>query len=245
MPQYSEPCPAARFELQARQACRAARRYAAHVSSGTLDLFATGGPEPLAEGAVVLRGFALAQAAAIWAAVQAVIEHAPLRNMLTPGGQRMSVQMTNCGAAGWISDGRGYRYAPRDPLTDADWPPLPAKLRKLAETAAAAGGFDRFAPDVCLVNCYVPGTRLSLHQDKDERDLGAPIVSVSLGLAAIFQFGGPRRADRPVRVPLEHGDVVVWGGPARLRYHGVLPLADGEHPLTGPRRFNLTFRKAL
>lgn len=201
--------------------------------------------EPLADGAVVLRGFAAEAGADILACVQRVLERAPLRRMVTPGGQTMSVEMSSCGAVGWISDRRGYRYAPLDPMTGAEWPAMPAALHELAQAAAAAGGFAEFSPDACLINGYTPGTRLSLHQDKDERDFGAPIVSVSLGLPATFLFGGQRRADRPQRVPLVHGDVVVWGGPARLRYHGVLPLGDGEHALTGRRRINLTFRKAL
>ena len=216
----------------------------------TLELFGddvASGPhaQVLADGAVVLRGFAAAGADHLYAALLRVIERAPLRRMLTPGGQTMSVAMTNCGTAGWISDRRGYRYAARDPISEQAWPSMPLEFRRLARAAGAAAGFAGFAPDACLVNSYVAGTRLSLHQDKDERDFTAPIVSVSLGLPATFLFGGLRRADRPERVPLVHGDVVVWGGPARMRYHGVLPLADGEHPLTGRRRFNLTFRKAL
>ena len=201
--------------------------------------------EPLAPGAVVLRGFATANAQALLDAVRAVIEHAPLRRMVTPSGHTMSVAMTNCGTAGWVTDRAGYRYAALDPTTDRPWPAMPLSFAQLAAAAAAAAELGPFAPDACLINCYEPGTRLSLHQDKDERDFTAPIVSASLGLPAVFLFGGLRRAERPQRVPLAHGDVVVWGGPARLRFHGVLPLADGEHPLTGRQRFNLTLRKAL
>jgi alkylated DNA repair protein (DNA oxidative demethylase) len=157
----------------------------------------------------------------------------------------MSVAMTNCGAAGWISDRTGYSYGAQDPLSGRDWPPMPAVFAELATEAAARAGFAAFAPDACLINQYEPGSRLSLHQDKDELDYAAPIVSVSLGLPAVFLFGGDLRTDRTRRVPLGHGDVVVWGGPARLRYHGVLALKDGEHPLLGRRRINLTFRKAL
>ncbi len=202
-------------------------------------------PEPLAEGAVVLRGFARREAAALLAAVRKVTAAAPFRNMITPGGLRMSVAMTNCGRAGWVTDRRGYRYEATDPLTGRCWPPIPASFRELATRAADAAGFAGFAPDACLVNRYEPGTRLSLHRDENERDLTAPIVSVSLGLPAVFLFGGMNRADRPRRIPLESGDVVVWGGPARLTYHGVAPLADGEHPLAGQCRINLTLRRAL
>ena len=201
--------------------------------------------EHLAEGAVVLRGFARSEAAALLAAVQNVTAAAPLRNMITPGGFRMSVAMTNCGRAGWVTDRRGYRYEAADPMTGRAWPPMPVLFQELAMGAADAAGFARFEPDACLVNRYEPGTQLSLHRDENERDLTAPIVSVSLGLPAVFLFGGLSRGNRPRRIPLESGDVVVWGGPARLTYHGVAPLADGEHPLTGRCRINLTLRRAL
>lgn len=202
-------------------------------------------PEPLADGAVVLRGIASPDAEALLADVQAITTAAPWRHMITPGGLKMSVAMTNCGHAGWVSDARGYRYDPIDPLSGQPWPEMPASFRQLATTAATRAGFAGFEPDACLINRYQPGTRLSLHQDRDERDFNAPIVSVSLGLPAIFLFGGMRRADRPQRVRLAHGDVVVWGGPSRLAFHGVAPLADGDHPLLGRLRINLTFRKAL
>jgi DNA oxidative demethylase len=153
--------------------------------------------------------------------------------------------MTNCGQAGWITDRTGYRYARLDPVTEQDWPAMPAAFRSLAACTAAAAGFDGFEPDACLINRYEPGARLSLHRDEDERDLTAPVVSVSLGLPATFLFGGLSRKTRPLRLRLEGGDVVVWGGPSRLVYHGVAPLAEAEHPLTGRRRLNLTFRKAL
>lgn len=201
--------------------------------------------EPLAEGACLLRGFTAAEAPALMDALARMRETAPFRHMVTPGGYRMSVAMTNCGRAGWVSDARGYRYDPKDPATGDPWPAMPGPFRSLAERAAAAAGFPGFDPDVCLVNRYEPGAKLSLHQDKDERDFSAPIVSVSLGLPAVFLWGGTRRADRPRRIRLESGDVVVWGGPARLVYHGIAPLADGSHPLTGNCRINLTFRKAL
>ena len=213
------------------------------------DLFdddATGtAAEPLAPGAVVLRGFALGAETALLAALRTVVAKAPLRHMVTPGGFRMSVAMTNCGTYGWVSDRTGYRYDVIDPSSGAKWPEMPRPFRTLATRAAAQAGFEGFAPDACLVNRYEPGARLTLHQDKNERDFGAPIVSVSLGIPAVFLFGGGKRSDRQQRVALTHGDVVVWGGPARLRYHGVLPLADNRHPLVGRQRFNLTFRKAV
>ena len=212
----------------------------------TLELFEAEAPwhEPLAPGAVVLRRFACRRDAALLAAVQEVVEAAPFRHLVTPGGFRMQVAMTNCGALGWVSDRRGYRYDANDPDSGHPWPRMPAAFEQLAAEAAAEAGFAGFAPDACLVNRYLPGTRLSLHQDRDERDHGQPIVSVSLGVPAMFQFGGRRRTDTLQRVPLAHGDVVVWGGPARLNFHGVLPLKDAQHPLLGAARINLTFRQA-
>ncbi len=199
----------------------------------------------LADGAMLLGGFARSVEAPLLAALADVIAAAPFRHMVTPGGYRMSVAMTNCGAAGWVTDRSGYRYDPVDPETGLRWPEMPAVFADLATRAASAAGFDGFVADACLINRYEPGARLSLHQDRNERDFGAPIVSVSLGLPATFLFGGLKRSDRPRRVPLVHGDVVVWGGPARLAFHGVMPLADGEHPLLGRQRINLTFRRAL
>ncbi|QET05110.1 MULTISPECIES: DNA oxidative demethylase AlkB [Cupriavidus] len=217
----------------------------------TFDLFDSLPPEPdddptetLAPGAVLLRRFARDDDQALLAAVGDVTASAPWRHLITPGGLRMSVAMTNCGSYGWVSDRAGYRYDPIDPDSGLPWPSLPAPFLSLAARAAAAGGYDGFVPDACLINRYLPGTRLSLHQDRDEQDMRAPIVSVSLGLPATFLFGGLRRADRPARVRLAHGDVVVWGGPSRLVFHGIAPLADGDHPLLGHERINLTFRKA-
>jgi alkylated DNA repair protein (DNA oxidative demethylase) len=203
------------------------------------------GGQAIAPGATLLRGGARAQGAALLAAAGEVIRQSPLRHMITPGGFRMSVAMTNCGAAGWITDRSGYRYGPLDPLTGQHWPDMPPVFVTVAMRAAACADFPDFVPDACLINQYEPGSRMSLHQDKNELDYAAPIVSVSLGLPAVFLFGGERRADKTQRVPLAHGDVVVWGGPARLRFHGIMPLKDGEHPLSGRRRINLTFRKAL
>ncbi len=215
----------------------------------TPDLFADqddakAGQEQLRPGAMLLRGLAIAHENALLSALHDVIAQAPLRHMVTPGGFRMSVAMTNCGSLGWLSDKSGYRYDTVDPESGSIWPLLPEAFVKLAMTAAARAGFAAFMPDACLINRYEPGARLTLHQDKNERDFRAPIVSVSLGLPAVFLFGGLKRADRVLRVPLVHGDVVVWGGPARLRYHGVLALKAGQHPLFGGHRFNLTFRKA-
>ncbi len=192
----------------------------------------------------LLHGFALAAIDDLLPALKDVIRAAPFRHMTTPGGLAMSVATTSCGALGWVSDRRGYRYAPSDPASGREWPALPAPMLHMAMAAAAAAGFPDFQPDACLINRYRPGTRLSLHQDRDEHDMAEPIVSVSLGLPATFLFGGLARSDRPVRVPLAHGDVVVWGGVDRLRFHGVLPVAPGVHPQLGAQRINLTFRKA-
>ena len=198
----------------------------------------------LADGAVLLGGFARPVDRELLDALSSVAREAPFRHMATPGGRSMSVAMINCGAVGWVTDRSGYRYDPIDPGSGRLWPQMPAVFADLARGAAAAAGFAEFAPDGCLINRYVAGSRLSLHQDKDERDFSSPIVSVSLGLPALFLWGGQNRADRPRRVPLEHGDVVVWGGPVRLAFHGVNPLAGGNHPLTGAVRYNLTFRRA-
>lgn len=214
----------------------------------THDLFDGAPPdttrERLAPGAWLLRGFALEKVTALLAAIDLIKTAAPFRHLVTPGGFRMSVAMTNCGNLGWVSDRHGYRYDPCDPLNGHPWPPMPAAFLELAQAAAQASGFSGFAPDVCLLNRYEPGARLTLHQDKDESDYSAPIVSVSLGLPAVFLFGGDSRKDRQRRIPLQHGDVVVWGGPARLRYHGVPALKDGHHDLLGSQRLNLTFRRA-
>ena len=199
--------------------------------------------EEIADGAVLLRGFVRLFEEELIAAMRAVVAQAPFRRMTTPGGYQMSVAMTNCGERGWITDHTGYRYDAIDPRSEAPWPAMPLVFRDLARRAAEQGGFAGFAPDACLVNRYEPGTRLSLHQDKDELDFTAPIVSVSLGLTATFLFGGMARSDKPRRFRLVHGDVVVWGGPSRLAYHGVAPLADGEHTLLGRQRINLTFRR--
>lgn len=215
------------------------------AAAGGGDLFAAGdGVIELDAGVLLLRGHALARADALLNDVARVIDAAPLRRMVTPGGLTMSVAMTNCGSLGWVSDRAGYRYAPLDPSTGAPWPPLPPECRALAQGAAAVAGFPAYAPDVCLVNEYLPGTRLSLHQDRDERDFAQPIVSVSFGMSATFLLGGLSRREPARRLGLAHGDVLVWGGPARLRFHGVLALAGEPHPTLGARRLNLTFRVA-
>ena len=200
--------------------------------------------EELTPGAVVLRGFALPHMAVLTAAIAAVTAQAPFRHMQTPGGFRMSVAMSSCGEWGWVTDTTGYRYGSSDPLTGLGWPDMPDAFFDLAGRAAASAGFAGFRPDACLINSYEPGARMSLHQDKDEQDYDQPIVSVSLGLPAVFLFGGFARADKSMRIQLAHGDVIVWGAEARLRFHGVLPLKAGLHPLLGAQRINLTFRKA-
>ena len=200
--------------------------------------------ETLAPGARLLRGFALDHVDALLDGLAEVVAAAPLRHLDTPGGFTMSVAMTNCGELGWVSDRRGYRYDRIDPASGLPWPAIPAGFRHLATTAAEAAGHARFEPDACLVNRYAPGARLSLHEDADECDFSQPIVSVSLGIPAVFLFGGARRTDKALRVPLCHGDVVVWGGPARRRFHGVRPVKAGSHPRLGAWRLNLTFRKA-
>ena len=203
-----------------------------------------GAPELIVPGAMLLRGFALNQTETLTRTAQQIIASAPLRHLITPGGKAMSVGMTNCGALGWTSSRSGSRYSPTDPLTGQPWPTMPGCLLDLATRAAAEAGFDGFAPDACLINRYLPGTRLSLHQDRDEADMAMPIVSVSLGLPAIFLFGTDRRSDRPAKYRLAHGDVVVWGSASRLAYHGVAPLADGDHLCLERQRINLTFRCA-
>lgn len=211
-----------------------------------LDLFADEAPwhEPLAPGAVILRRFVTPDAARLLTLVSEVASQSPFRQMATPGGHVMSVAMTSCGERGWVTDARGYRYAPYDPQSQQPWPAMPDALRLMAQRAAGEAGYPGFSPDACLINRYVPGAKMSLHQDKDEHNLRAPIVSVSLGLPALFLFGGPARTSPTQRCLLEHGDVVVWGGPSRLFYHGILPLKPGNHPLTGEIRYNLTFREA-
>jgi alkylated DNA repair protein (DNA oxidative demethylase) len=216
----------------------------APMPRGQFEFMAEPPQQELAPGAFVLRGFALPVARALLDDVARIAEVAPFRHMTTPGGHRMSVAMTNCGALGWITDERGYRYTGVDPASGRPWPAMPASFAQLAASAAAAAGYAAFAPDACLVNRYEPGARMTLHQDRNERERTQPIVSVSLGLPVVFLFGGLERKDSSQRVGLEHGDVVVWGGPSRLCFHGVLPLREGEHGATGRCRINLTLRCA-
>jgi alkylated DNA repair protein (DNA oxidative demethylase) len=201
--------------------------------------------EPLEEGAVLLRGFATAEAPLLVEEVARIAQAAAFRHLVTPGGYTMSVAMTNCGRLGWVSDRTGYRYDAADPETGAPWPAMPDAFLNIAVRAAAEAGFANYDPDACLINRYIAGAKLSLHQDRDEKDAWAPIVSVSLGLPAVFLWGGERRSDRVRRLRLESGDIAVWGGPARFIYHGVAPLDNGQHPLTGAARINLTFRKVF
>lgn len=212
-----------------------------------IDLFTpapSSDPQWLGQQVALLPGFALSQVERLLPALRQIVLAAPFRNMTTPGGRTISVRVTNCGDLGWISDQRGYRYSPVDPLSGQPWPALPEVFIDLARCAAQAAGFADFIPDACLINSYLPGNRLTLHQDRNERDFSQPIVSVSLGLPAIFLLGGHERAERTRKVGLQHGDVMVWGGEDRLRFHGVLPLQDGRHPLLGARRINFTLRKA-
>ncbi|QBJ77159.1 DNA oxidative demethylase AlkB [Aquitalea sp. USM4] len=200
--------------------------------------------QQLAEGVCLLSGQANSMMSAIWQAVEDVLRQAPLRQMQTPGGHTMSVAMSNCGELGWVSDRHGYRYSRLDPQSGRPWPAMPEVLQELARIWAAAAGFDNFVSNACLINCYQAGSKMSLHQDRDERDFAHPILTLSLGLPARFMLGGLQRKDPYRKLLLQHGDVLVFGGPARLCFHGIMPLADGEHALLGKRRISLTFRRA-
>lgn len=215
----------------------------------TLDLFADEAPQPSATDRIgpqsfVFRGLALPLIDRLLPALEAVLTRAPFRNMVTPGGYTMSVALSSCGQFGWTTDRNGYQYSSIDPQTGQAWPEMPQVFMELARSAAEAAGFADFVPDACLINRYVPGAKLALHQDKDERGYQWPVVSVSLGIPAMFLFGGHARSDATQKVPLFHGDVVVWGGEDRLRYHGVMPIRQAEHPQLGEQRINFTFRKA-
>ena len=210
---------------------------------GTLELFGEGtGRLSLGDGITLLRGHA--DTTLLFPLLLEIAARAPFRHLVTPGGQTMSVAMTNCGSVGWTSDRSGYRYSSRDPLSDLDWPAMPDEFRRLALGAASAGGFPDFEPDACLINRYAPGARLTAHRDADEQNFAQPIVSVSLGLPASFAFYGLTRGGKGRTVPLQDGDVLVWGGASRLVYHAVRPVKPGQHPLTGGYRYNLTFRHA-
>lgn len=216
----------------------------------TLDLFADADLqqperfETIGAQSCVLRGFALPWVGRLLPALAEVLVQAPFRQMITPGGFTMSASLSSCGELGWTTDRNGYRYTRVDPQSGRPWPEMPAVFRQLALEAAQAAGFARFSPDACLINRYLPGAKMSLHQDRNERDFSAPVVSVSLGLPAIFLFGGHERSDKSQRIPLFHGDIVVWGGVDRLRFHGVLPIKDGHHPQLGAERLNFTLRSA-
>lgn len=213
----------------------------------TIDLFESESAptrEKIGEEAVVLRGFASATANELLTKIKEIETISPFRHMTTPGGFTMSVGLTNCGQLGWTSDRRGYRYSTIDPMTNKPWPQMPAEFLRLAQSAAREAGFNDFNPTACLINRYAPGAKLSLHQDKDEPDFNAPIVSVSLGIPATFQFGGLDRSDKKINIPLVHGDVVVWGGIDRMRFHGVLPIKSNVHSVLGEQRINITFRRA-
>lgn len=200
--------------------------------------------EQLGPGVVLLHGFALQKAQALMAVIEQISQAAPFRHLSTPGGHQMSVATTCCGKLGWFSDQYGYRYVAKDPATQLAWPDMPEVFSTLASTAALAAGYENFEPDSCLINRYLPGAKMSLHQDRNERDFSAPIVSVSLGLPAVFLFGGEQRSDSVKHLSLLHGDVLVWGGVSRLRFHGVMPIANDIAPGWGPYRMNLTFRLA-
>ncbi|MCF4996376.1 DNA oxidative demethylase AlkB [Pseudomonas syringae] len=220
------------------------------MQPSTFDLFAENETEQdprneqIGEQSWVLRGFALPCMDLLLPALKDVLQHSCSRHMVTPGGFSMSVATSSCGDLGWVTDRSGYRYSTVDPLTGSRWPTMPGVFAKLAQDAARVAGFPDFAADSCLINRYLPGAKMSLHQDKDEKDYGLPIISLSLGLPAMFLFGGFARGDKSQRIPLLHGDMVVWGGVDRLRFHGVLPIKPGHHPRLGEQRINLTFRKA-
>lgn len=217
----------------------------------TLDMFEQDGvnagqSEVYGQDVHILRGLALPYVDDIMRAlINQIKPQSPLRHMTTPGGYSMSVAMTNCGQRGWETSRSGYQYTAIDPLTNQPWPDMPATFMTLAQVAANKAGFVNFRPDSCLINEYQAGSKMSLHQDKDEADLAAPIVSVSLGLSARFLLGGFTRQDKAVRIALHHGDVMVWGRSDRLRFHGILPIKAALHSVTGDCRINLTFRKAL
>lgn len=211
------------------------------------DLFSSsedsGGRHEIAEDAYLLPGYATSQAIELCSAIDTVLLQSPLRHYQTRMGL-MSVGMSCCGALGWVADTRGYRYSALDPNNGQPWPGLPDSIRNLAQSAASDCGFDGFEPDACLINEYQLGAKMGLHQDRDERDMRWPIVSISLGMTAQFQFGGATRRAPVHRFDLVHGDVLVWGGRTRLNFHGVAPLDGSPHPLLGARRWNLTLRRA-
>ncbi|MDI1298906.1 DNA oxidative demethylase AlkB [Methylotenera sp.] len=211
-----------------------------------MDLFANIQPNKLeiVKDAYLLKSYALANEQSLLMDLAELVSQAPLRFMMTKMGFAMSAAMTNCGALGWVSDRQGYRYDMKDPANNKPWPLMPVSFQQLAVLAAAEAGFDNFQPDACLINQYQVGASMGLHQDKNELDFNQPIVSVSLGIPAVFKFGGLARTDKTLRIPLVHGDVIVWGGESRLNFHAIAPLKMNTHPILGAYRYNLTFRKA-
>ncbi|MDI1360702.1 DNA oxidative demethylase AlkB [Methylotenera sp.] len=211
-----------------------------------MDLFENMQPNKLEiiKDAYLLKSYALTNEKALLSDLEQAVSQAPLRHMMTKMGFAMSAAMTNCGVLGWVSDHQGYRYDMKDPATNKPWPVMPASFQQLATLAAAEAGFNDFQPDACLINQYQVGASMGLHQDKNELDFNQPIVSVSLGIPAVFQFGGLNRMDKTHKIPLMHGDIVVWGGQSRIHFHGIAPLKMNTHPILGAYRYNLTFRKA-
>jgi DNA oxidative demethylase len=211
-----------------------------------MDLFENIQPNKLEvdKDAYYLSGYALTNEKALIIDLHEVLSQASLRQMMTKMGFYTSAAMTNCGQLGWVSDRKGYRYEALNPLTGKSWPAMPVSFFQLAQNAALEAGFSDFKPDACLINQYKVGASMGLHQDKNELDFTQPILSVSLGIPAIFKFGGLSRSDKPIKIRLTHGDIVVWGGDARLNYHGIIPLQPNNHAVLGPYRYNLTFRKA-
>jgi len=208
-----------------------------------MNLFSQLAAEPTHEeifpGATLMRGLAQAQDGEFLEAMQGVLSAAPLHHATTPTGLPMGVMVSDCGTP----EAFRRRWDPANPAVRQMWPPMPRALLDFSLRCAVRAGFPLFRPDTCHVNRYQAGTKLGLHQDRHECDMSQPIVSVSFGLECVFLLGGLERTDSPKRILLEHGDVIVWGGPSRMRFHGVQPLKPGHHPLTGPYRYNLTFRK--
>ena len=209
------------------------------------DLFSTIAPEieELFPGVFLFRSYVNEQD--FMEAVISTTKKIPFRHMITPGGKKINVSGTSMGDCGWYSDRRGYRYERIDPITGNNWPKIPKNISSVVSNAAKKVGFGGFIPDSCFINCYKPGVALTAHIDQDEVDFSQPIVSVSLGVSAIFQIFGEKRNGKVINIPLHSGDLLIFGGTARKFYHGVKKLKDQTHPLTNNLRINLTFRRAL